>query len=63
MAEINYFARICDDQAFKQWLAKEKAAVTKILATADGANLHRAQGRYSLIEEIEERLDKAARLR
>lgn len=63
MSELEHFARIAGDNAFKAWIEKEKTLLVKILATAEGPVLHRAQGRYSMLVDIEDRLEKAKGLR
>ncbi len=63
MKEIEYFVRIAGDNLFKQWLDTEKAKTTKLLANAEGVTLHRAQGRYSTLNEIENLMEQAKVLR
>lgn len=63
MKDNDYFLRIAGDNLFRQWLEKEKAQAITVLAAAEGATLHRAQGRFRLIEDILNRLEDAKGLR
>ena len=58
---LKSFARV--GTPIEQWLAAEKAAVVKILAVGSGEMLSRAQGRYSLLNELEEYVAKGKQLR
>lgn len=50
-------------QAFEKWIAEQEAAAVKTLAVAEGAMLHRAQGRYGFIDEMKKLLDAVKKAR
>jgi len=64
MSELTSFARIAGDRPFKEWLENQKRLALKTMASAaDPYTVGRAQGRYQLLEDILERLEKAKDLR
>jgi len=58
---LKSFARV--GTPIEQWLAAEKAAVIKVLAVGSGELIPRAQGRYNLLNELEEYIAKGKQLR
>lgn len=63
MNKLDYFARIAGDNLFKEWLRLEKDKAVKMLAAGEGPGLHRAQGRFLLLEELFDCIEKAKELR
>jgi hypothetical protein len=63
MNELDYFAYVAGDNRFQAWIEREKGELLKTLSVGEGPSLFRAQGRYKLLIEIEERLEKARNLR
>lgn len=63
MTDTKYFVRVAGDNLLNDWIEKEKAAAVKFLVGADGIPLHRMQGRYQLLEEIQKQLEAAKKLR
>jgi len=47
------------NQALERWIERKMAEAVKVLAAADGPVLHRAQGRYGLLEEMRNLLHTA----
>ena len=48
---------------FRLWLEAEKEKMVRYLAQGEGVPLHRVQGRFGLIEEMLQMLEKARNLR
>lgn len=63
MSDTQYFVRIAGDNLFHEWLTKERASLVKQLAGSEGTALHRAQGKYQILEEIQKHLEAAKKLR
>lgn len=64
LQEAELFARLGSDSRFEAWLAESKADAIKYLAgSVDAVALHRAQGKYLFIEEMEKLLAKGKTLR
>jgi hypothetical protein len=64
LSELHSFARIAGDPTFRAWLEKERDAAIKYLTSAvDPVQIHRAQGRVLLVEELLSNLEKAKGLR
>jgi hypothetical protein len=58
---LRSFARV--GTPVEQWIAAEKASAMKILAVASGELIPRAQGRYNLLAELEDFIEKGKQLR
>jgi hypothetical protein len=64
MSELTSFARIAGDRPFQEWLENQQRVTLQTMASAtDPYVIGRAQGRYQLLAEILERLEKAKKLR
>lgn len=63
MNVLDHFRHTCADNLFRTWLEQEKAKAIEALAAGDGPALHRWQGRFQLIKEQLELMDKARNLR
>lgn len=58
---LKAFARV--GTPIEQWIAAEKAAAIRVLAACGGEMIGRAQGRYTLLNELEEYITKGKQLR
>jgi hypothetical protein len=64
MNDLEYFARIAGDNAFRQWLEAERNESIKYLTAAtDQIQIYRAQGKVQLLEKMLVHLEKAKNLR
>lgn len=61
--KLDFFRNVCTDTKFREWLKEEKEAALKAMTMAEGAIMHRGQGRYRLLDELEQALNDARDLR
>lgn len=60
MSDLQYFARVSGDSALRAWLEQQRVGAIKYLTEAtEITQIHRAQGRVRLIDEILENMAKA----